>query len=100
MQSVTKAILVHIATFPALLVHLGTDVEAVVFQNALMSIVTLSKDVFILQEKEQQHHQSVILDILAQIAIFPALSVNLVTDVEAVVFQTALMSFATMSKDV
>lgn len=57
LQSVTKAILVHIATFPALSVHLGTDVEAVVFQNALMCIVTLSKDVFILQEKEQQHHQ-------------------------------------------
>lgn len=57
MQSVSKAILVHIATFPALSVNLGTDVEAVVFQNALMSIVTLSKDVFILQEKEQQHHQ-------------------------------------------
>lgn len=56
LQSVTKAILVHIATFPALSVHLGTDVEAVVFQNALMCIVTLSKDVFILQEKEQ-HHQ-------------------------------------------
>lgn len=45
LQSVTLDILVLIATFPALSVNLGTDVEAVVFQNALMSFATLSKDV-------------------------------------------------------
>lgn len=56
-KSVNQDILAHFATIPVLSVNLGTDVEAVVFQNALMSFATLSKDVFMLLEKcDKQLH--------------------------------------------